>query len=94
MIEEVLSRETNSGYQLYTRPGTSSIVRISSDASKSVRLGQLVKSNGRFFVAAGTIGIVIAIHVPYEGGHTSNVIEVWFEGQLTSSRMKFRDLQF
>ncbi|MBI5150952.1 MAG: hypothetical protein HZA34_00040 [Candidatus Pacebacteria bacterium] len=62
-------------------------------SGKEIKLGQKVYSNGRIFVPAGTIGIVVEIHEPGDG-LTSNIFDVWFEGEPSATLMKTKDLRF
>lgn len=57
-----------------------------------VNLGQKVYSNGKFGTPNGTMGLVVGIHLPGDG-RTSNIIDVWFEGEHIPLHMKFKDLQ-
>ncbi|MDO8590615.1 MAG: hypothetical protein Q7R65_01410 [bacterium] len=61
---------------------------------RKIRLGDRVYSNGRIFAPKGTLGIVVGLHMPGESGHTSNIIQVWFEGFSGTRDMKTKDLQF
>jgi hypothetical protein len=63
------------------------------NGSVVVHLGQRVYSNGRFGPPAGTIGIVAGIDIPGENGRSTNIIEVWFEGEQSPLHMKTKDLQ-
>ena len=99
--EEILSLVAG-GYRLYRFKSHPEgiVVRIEEDvdadgpAAKFVRIGQLVKASGldnNF--PRGITGIVIAINIPLEGGRSSDVIEVRFEGTLHAHYVKFKDLQ-
>lgn len=62
-------------------------------SGREIKLGQKVCSNGRILVADCTVGIVIGIHEP-GGDLTSNIFEVWFEGEPSAVLMKTKDLKF
>lgn len=62
-------------------------------SGREIKLGQKIVSNGRIFVSDGTVGIVVRIHEPGDG-LTSNIFEIWFEGQHGSSMMKTKDIRF
>ena len=62
-------------------------------SGREIKLGQKVHSNGRIFVPDGTMGIVVEIHEP-GGDLTSNIFDVWFEGEPGPSLMKTKDLRF
>lgn len=62
-------------------------------SGREVKLGQKVCSNGRIFVPDGTMGIVVCIREPGDG-LTSNIFEVWFEGEPSATLMKTKDLRF
>ncbi len=68
-------------------------IKCEINGSKPITLGQRVYSNGRFGPPAGTIGIVIGIHLPGHDGYSTNVFEVWFEGERGPLDMKTKDLQ-
>lgn len=57
-----------------------------------VSIGQRVTSKNGSLIPVGTFGLVIEIGVPLTGCSTSDVIKVWFEGQMSPIDMKFRDL--
>lgn len=61
-----------------------------------VKIGQRVVSNGRYpeFAKEGVSGIVTKLDEPHTDGRTTDVINVWFEGNAYPHYMKFRDLQF
>lgn len=59
----------------------------------TVKLGQMVMSNGRIHAEVGIRGIVVDLIEP-NGMMGSQVINVWWEGQRFSSWMKFKDLDF
>lgn len=62
-------------------------------SGREIKLGQKVRSNGRILVPNGTVGIVVRIHEPGDG-LTSNIFEVWFEGEPSATLMKTKDLNF
>jgi len=63
------------------------------NGSVVVHLCQRVYSNGRFGPPAGTMGIVAGIDIPGENSRSTNIIEVWFEGEQSPLHMKTKDLQ-
>jgi hypothetical protein len=63
------------------------------NGSSVVHLGQKVYANGRFGPADGTLGIVVGIDIPGENGRSTDIIEVWFEGEQSPLHMKTKDLQ-
>lgn len=56
-----------------------------------VNLGQKVFSNGRFGVPDDIMGLVVKINLPGDG-RSSDIIDVWFEGEHNPLHMKFKDL--
>ncbi len=58
---------------------------------RMIEVGQRVISNGRVY-PDGLGGMVVKIHQPYEGGKTSDVIEVLFDGDDYPISLKFKDL--
>lgn len=71
------------------------IVSVKSN-DREVKIGQRVFSNGRYpeFAKEGVSGIVVKLHEPHTDGRTTDVINVWFEGNSRDNAMKFKDLQF
>lgn len=60
---------------------------------RTIRLGQIVVSNGRIFHPRGTKGVVKKIHRPHTEGLTSDIFEVLFKNEKSTSFMKFKDLE-
>ena len=60
---------------------------------REIKLGQRVYSNGNFAASTGTLGLVVAITPPFKNGRTTDIIQVWFEGDSSPSDMKFTDLR-
>jgi len=59
------------------------------------RIGQVVYANGRYGPPFHTLGLVTKIIDPrVEKGFTRNIIVVHFEGCITETFMKFKDLEF
>lgn len=69
------------------------IIKITGSLDQSVKVGDNVVSNGRIFVPRGTPGVVKKIHPVFEGGRTTDVIEILFEGEESTYMMKFKDME-
>lgn len=68
-------------------------VALSAEPSKRIYVGQMVKTKeDSVGGTAGTVGIVHKIVKPAQAGRTSDVIDVHFEGQSITRRMKFYEL--
>ena len=62
--------------------------------AREIKLGQKVYSNGRLLIPDGIFGIVVGLHEPYHNSRTTNIFEVWFEGDSHTTFMKTKDLMF
>ena len=60
----------------------------------TIKVGQEVKSNGRWMINGGTKGTVVEIFEPFAKGYTDNIISVLFYFHDFPLRMKFKDLEF
>ena len=58
-----------------------------------IMIGQIVVSNGRIFHPRGTKGVVKKIHRPHTEWLTSDIFEVLFKNEKSTSFMKFKDLE-
>ena len=81
------------GFTIYKKAGRIVAVEEGSNiGGRKVKLGDMVVSNGRYAVDAGTKGIITEIYEPFTRGST-DILMVWFEGHTCETQMKFKDLQ-
>lgn len=76
----------------FVHPQSSQIMAVTLDG-RTWRLGEKVYARGVIFAEAGTMGLIINIARPHHEDRTTNVLDVFFEGQTGISKMKPRDLQ-
>jgi len=80
------------GYTLSVDLMTKSVVSITK-AKYTISVHQHVTAAGSTVAKRGTKGKVTAIHVPFSGIRTHDIVRVLFEGQSTSKPVKFEDLE-
>jgi hypothetical protein len=97
-VQVVASFKEYEEYHAHGMDITKKLDRIISikKGDREVKIGQRVVSNGRYpeFAKEGVSGIVTKLDEPHTDGRTTDVINVWFEGNAYPHYMKFRDLQF
>ena len=80
------------GYKLNIDLMTVSVVSITK-SKHTISVHQRVTAAGSLAAKRGTKGNVTAIHVPFSGRRTHDVIRVLFDDQSISKPVKFEDLQ-
>lgn len=100
---QITRTENHSGYQVgwgiqvddEGKPlETQERVVVIQHGEMTIRLGQFVVANGRY-LANGTRGLVVELHVPYTKARTSDIIDCLFEADMREpilSFMKLKDL--
>ena len=69
------------------------ILSITSSGANTIKLNDIVVSNGRMRIPKGTEGRVTEIYEPFTNGHSNDVIFCEFEDG-SNYFMKFKDLEF
>ena len=81
------------GFSVGRRAVSGRIVGISQSTEQVFYLGARVASNGRHSnVPAGASGTIVNLVEPGTPGYTSNIIDVWFDGDTCPTLMKPKEI--